>query len=366
MATPVFHINCYKEAKGRDASPKPAKWKGYCAHCGKRIFVGDMITWSRRTASTGTEGATSTADVEEEATAAEEQPKPEVSPTVSAGVLNWELMAEGLLPFLEGKFEVRGGAGFKPTVVEVRHPDGTTTDVGLQHRTFPTLLKAVSARVHVWLVGPAGSGKTTAGEKVAEALGLPFYMTGTVVDQYALSGYVNAHGAYVPSLFYKAYKEGGVFMLDDFDGSDPVAAVWLNGALANGYAPFPLGNNGEGGMTKKHDDFVCICSANTWGQGGTSEYVGRLKQDAAFLNRFCKIRWDYDADLELATCPDMAWCKRVQEVRKRVKDKGIKALITPRASYYGARLLAAGLDKSEVEAMLLASEMTPEQWATVC
>ncbi len=40
-------------------------------------------------------------------------------------------------------------------------------------------------------------------------------------------------------------------------------------------------------------------------------------------------------------------------------------MITPRASYYGAALLAAGFDQSEVETLTIKKGMSADQWAAI-
>jgi cobaltochelatase CobS len=242
-----------------------------------------------------------------------------------------------------------------------------TKDAGVQHKQFPILLKMMNAtdhkahRLNIWIAGPAGTGKTSAAEKAAEVLGLDFASTGALTESYKIFGFIApGTGVYVPTPFRKIWEFGGVFLFDDCDGSDPTVLVELNNALANGGCTFP------DGYVKRHKDCVLILTANTWGHGATNEYVGRMKQDAAFLDRFpARIFWDIDEDLELATAPDTKWTKRVQQVRANVKAKGVKVLVTPRASYGGAALLAAGLSWEETEASALKGAMTLDQWNSV-
>ncbi len=245
------------------------------------------------------------------------------------------------------------------TRVEVKQIDGTIKDTGVQHKQFPILLKAVMARINVWLAGPSGSGKTTAAMNVAKALNLEFRYTGAVGDQYALTGYKDANGKYVRTPFRDAWEYGGLFLWDEVDASDPNALLAFNAALANGTAPFP------DAVIPKHKDCVLIAAANTYGHGATQEYVGRLKMDAAFLKRFAFLSWEYDEQLEMATAPNPEWTKRVQEIRKRVKDQGLRVLVTPRESYIGASLLSAGIPQSLVEEMTIKSGMTAEQWTAL-
>jgi hypothetical protein len=90
-----------------------------------------------------------------------------------------------------------------------------------------------------------------------------------------------------------------------------------------------------------------------------------MKQDAAFLSRFVHLPWPYDGKLELAISGNRQWTEYVQAVRARCAAKGIKVVISPRASIYGASLLAAGLDWADVAEMTLRQGMTDQVWEDV-
>lgn len=241
-----------------------------------------------------------------------------------------------------------------------------TVNLGLQHKQFEDLLLASQARLddghrlNVWLGGPAGSGKSKAGEYVAQALGLEFAYCGSFNEAHKVFGFMSPiDGKYHTTPFREAYEKGKCFMFDDFDGSDPVCVVELLGMLANGHAAFP------DGMVKRHPDFLALISANTFGHGATQDYVGRMKQDKALLNRFIVFNWLIDEQLEMATSNNKEWCKRVQEVRKNVEKKGLKVLVTPRQTYFGAALLRAGFSQDKVEGMCFANAMSEVDWNAV-
>jgi len=238
-------------------------------------------------------------------------------------------------------------------------------DMGTQHKTFPDLLTACSARLqsnerlNIWLNGGAGSGKTTAAKKVAEALGLSFHFVGAIDNEYKLNGFTDAHGRVISTEFRKAWEGGGVFLFDEVDGSNPNAVLSFNGALANGVCPFP------DKAVKRHENCVIIAAGNSV-TGATAEFNGRFKPDAAFFDRFALIDWEVDEALELATCSDPEWCKYVQAVRKRAADRKYKNFtITPRASYQGAALLQAGLPRETVVKMVLKKQLNDQQWQEV-
>jgi len=382
----AYHHACYESSVGKTAKKAIAKYSSVCQVCQKPINVGDAFTWTRR-AIGGAKAASAPTPEEVEAFAAEEAcaDEPEEAPESDASaLLNPKALAKLLVPHLRNAgiggltqadkdALIRGccteaaktiqaaiDAIPRPTRIEVVLPSAEVKDCGVTHYAFPLLLKAIQSGENVWMAGPSGSGKTTAVAKVAEALNRKFYYTGALADQYGLCGYKDANGNYVRTLFREAYEHGGIFLLDEVDACDPTATLWLNASLANGHAAFP------DAVVKKHPECVIIAAANTYGHGGTHEYVGRNKLDTAFLKRFVFLAWDYDWDMVMATAPNEKWTKRVQAVSERVIKAGIRVLVTPREAYSGAKLLAAGIDQKDVEAMTIRSGMTEEQWNKVC
>ena len=145
---------------------------------------------------------------------------------------------------------------------------------GHRHPVFPDVLASLSVRENVYLVGPAGSGKTTLASQCAEALGLPFYSTGAVGMAYQLQGFINPEGKYMETDLYRAYVNGGVFLFDEVDASSAQALLAFNAILANEIAAFPHGT------VKRHADFVVIAAANTFGNGADA-HAPRGLDDAA-------------------------------------------------------------------------------------
>lgn len=174
----------------------------------------------------------------------------------------------------------------------------TTKTESVLDPNFENILKLVAAHENVYLYGPAGSGKNTIAEQIADALGVDFYYQNTLVTKFDISGYKNAQGEYEETPFYKAWKNGGLFFTDELDNSTAEAIIALNAALANGYYTFP--NSGE--KVAKHPDFFCIAAGNTNGQGATEEYCGRYQMDESSRDRFAFIEIDYNAKVEESIC----------------------------------------------------------------
>lgn len=216
-----------------------------------------------------------------------------------------------------------------------------------RHYLFEDALRIVSTGLNLFIVGPAGSGKTTLADQIARALDLPFYFNGALDSPYKLSGFIDAQGRIVSTAFRKAYQDGGVYLFDEIDASMPNALLAFNAALANGHADFP------DGTIKRHQNFRCIAAANTYGLGADRQYVGRNQLDAASLDRFVFLEMPYDEKLESLLAGNDEWTRYVQRVRKAVATLKMRHVVSPRASIQGATLLAAGLSRDNVEQMTL-------------
>ena len=245
-------------------------------------------------------------------------------------------------------------AGRRTIEVEVKLPSGEVRNVGTQHRSYPLLLQLAAARKHTFMVGPAGSFKTSAAKQVATALDLPFFMEsmneGTTA--FDLLGFRDATSQVVKTKLRQAYESGGVYLCDEIDAGSANAVATLNGLLANGECGFP------DGMIPRHENFVFICAGNTLGLGADAKFVGRNQLDGASLDRFAYLRWDYDEDFERHIVgPDHApWVEYVIACRHAAQATGIAddvVFATPRASIDGADLLRIGVKRPTVEDLYL-------------
>lgn len=239
------------------------------------------------------------------------------------------------------------------TVIETQRAGATFTVIDTAHPELANVLRRVIRRRHVYLAGPAGCGKTHLAAQAARAAGLAFYSTGAVSSPYALLGYKDATGTYQTTAFRTAYENGGLFLFDEMDASDPAALLVVNQARDRQPIGFP------DGMVACHPDFVMIACANTFGHGADRIYVGRNQLDGATLNGFAQVALDYDADLEerlaVAAVPPehaeqaQAWCARVRAIRAEARVSKARVVVSMRAAIYGAEDLADGFTVAEVE-----------------
>ena len=249
-----------------------------------------------------------------------------------------------------------------PTRVEYKPHNAEARDCGVQHRSFPELLAMAGCRtsdgmsLNVALVGPAGTGKTTAAKMLGKAMNRPVFLYSAMDNKYEFFGYRDANGKPVRTNAREAWEQPSVILFDEVDACTNSAVLGLNGALANGIGDFPDGN------IVRHAECLVLAGANTW-SGATVDYNGREKLDAAFRNRFVKLDWEIDEVLEKHFATSDKWVRLVQAFRAEVAAKGIRGvLITPRATIYGDSLLSNGFTFDRTAEIVLKDGFSDAQY----
>ena len=244
------------------------------------------------------------------------------------------------------------------TVVDGKKFEGD----GVVHEKFEQIVKFVANNEPVFLTGPAGSGKNVLCQQVAKALGLNFYFSNAVTQEYKITGFTDAMGIFHESQFYKAFKNGGLFMFDEMDASIPEVLVILNAAIANRYFDFPA----PIGYVEAHPDFRVVAAGNTFGLGANYEYVGRNQLDMASLDRFAVVKVDYDRGIEMNVAQGNAeLVDFADDIRKAAEKSGIRFIVSYRAIGRIAKLeellgveealqtcLIKSLEKDDISALL--------------
>lgn len=249
-----------------------------------------------------------------------------------------------------------------PVVVEASSPKAAK----ISHRSLRDVLSLIEEGVeNVYLVGPAGSGKTSLAADLAGDLGREFgllALSGGVTETHLLGRVLpKADGSwgYSPSEFVRIYETGGVFLLDEIDAADPNVLVAVNAALANGFLV-----DGEGKVRHRHAETIIIAAANTFGTGPDAQYVGRNPLDAATRDRFVlsMVEVDYDASLEVLIATGILAARlgedaarsakhlveKTVEVRKAIAANRMRRVVSTRFIIRAAKAIAAGRGGREI------------------
>jgi len=258
--------------------------------------------------------------------------------------------------------------------IHVTPADRDFSDEQPLHYKFPLVAAAVTNRIPTMIVGPAGWGKTSSIKALSEVCSEAWddhatadYRIQSIGPQTSKSdilGYMDANGEYVESVFYQCFKHGMIYACDEADAGSAGSLTLLNQGFANTECNFP----GQDTMTARHDNFVPMFLANTYGQGANATYVGRNQLDAATLDRFAVVEYDYDEtwegrivgverdgnELKLDAggkrTPE-EWIDFVSRIRKGIDTLAVRHVVSPRATIHGLKLLKAGLGFTHVSNM---------------
>lgn len=242
--------------------------------------------------------------------------------------------------------------------VRVALPSGVEIDTTHQHKHFADLATLVGRKRHVWLVGPAGTGKSEAALSLASKMNVRRALVPMHEDvtPSRLLGYRSPiNGEWVKGELEDVLTEGGVAILDEVDRARPGVPVALNAVLAQRKVTL------KGETRDIHPDARFICASNTL-FGGSAEYAAARQQDGAFKDRFYLLDWPADTDLELRLAGEdqKQWVEFCWRLRELVNELGITSgRVSPRTMINGAQDLRDGLPRPKVENWLIWSKLTP-------
>ena len=210
-----------------------------------------------------------------------------------------------------------------------------------RHKAFDIGLQWLNIGQHLYIVGPAGTGKTHLFKQWGQALDKKVWLVGQALSKYDISGFKGPTGEYFGTIVRDALEQGGLLCIDEGDMWAAAALGFLNAPLANGWCAFP------DKTIEVHPDFQCIIAANTFGRGATQEYIGRNPLDAASIDRFAYIIVDYDEDLERNLHGNGPWTQYVQRIRKAVQELKLQHIVSMRATERLNKAISAGMDPEQ-------------------
>lgn len=189
----------------------------------------------------------------------------------------------------------------------------------IYHEDFDTVLKFILLGETPYMIGPSGCGKTYMLEQqIAKLLGMKVVTDSYITFEQAVIGYTNSgNGAYVPSNFYRCYKYGDIYFLDEIDNGIANATIILNKFMGNSNDSFTFP---DGITINRHPNFRIVTAGNTKGSGRTLAYNTRQKLDEATLQRMVPVEIGYDNRIELRILQGHnAWYDFAVNFRKAVE-----------------------------------------------
>lgn len=241
-----------------------------------------------------------------------------------------------------------------------------------RHQSMDEVIKRLKTLGKAFLVGPAGTGKSTlAMEACRELFSIEGDLNAVVKSgkfaQISFSpdtvsadmlGFTDVNGIFHETDIIRVFRDGGLILFDEMDDADASLLVKLNTMLANRVIPIP------GGVVTQSKDCYIVGTANTYGKGGNSMYVGRSRLDGATLDRWkmATINIEYDVNLEDGIIDSVVKDERYRKsfkvirntIRELIADNRWKQICSTRFVIDGAKMLANGYtDISVVNTFLL-------------
>lgn len=225
-----------------------------------------------------------------------------------------------------------------------------------RHVNLDEVVATLEATGISYLVGPAGTGKSSLAMSACEELfGVkketpefnkcfaqisfsPDTTSGEMV------GRSDINGAFHESEVVRVFRDGGLILFDEIDNADASMLVKLNTAIANGTIATP------NGVVYRNKRTFIVCTANTFGTGPDAMYVGRTRLDAATLDRFVLsiIEVDYDRRLEGAILSSLGDNEKaeltrfISSVRGTIAEQRLRRVMSTRFVVNAVKFLTAG------------------------
>lgn len=190
---------------------------------------------------------------------------------------------------------------------------------------------------NIWMVGPAGCGKTTIAKNVAKELDLPYYILSCGIGTSATDFIGYKYPEREKTMFSDFYSKPSIIILDEFTALDPSVAQVANSALANGVLMTTTG------LVERHSDCIIIATSNTFGTGSNRQYVSNNQLDASTLDRFVGGILEVDYDPVYESRFDEEVVIFVNIIRRVIKDNVLRRIASTRMIIEGEKLKKMGV-----------------------
>ena len=133
---------------------------------------------------------------------------------------------------------------------------------------------------NIWMVGPAGCGKSTMARNVASDKELPYLCISCGIGTSATEFIGYKYPTRETTRFSEYYSKPSIILIDELTALDPAVAQILNAALANDEIETTTG------LVHRHPNCIIIATSNTFGFGCDRQYVANNQLDASTIDRF--------------------------------------------------------------------------------
>ena len=188
---------------------------------------------------------------------------------------------------------------------------------------------------NIWMVGPAGCGKSTMARMTAKELNLPYLCISCGIGTSATEFLGYKYPTRESTKFAEYYAKPSIILIDEMTALDPAVGQVLNAALANDEIETTTG------LVSRNPECIIIATSNTFGSGASRQYVANNQLDASTIDRFIGgiIEVDYSVDYESQYDVDVV--NYVWKLRECIKACNIRRIASTRMIQSGTRMKKA-------------------------
>ena len=188
---------------------------------------------------------------------------------------------------------------------------------------------------NIWMVGPAGCGKSTMARMTAKELNLPYLCISCGIGTSATEFLGYKYPTRESTKFAEYYAKPSIILIDEMTALDPAVGQVLNAALANDEIETTTG------LVSRNPECIIIATSNTFGSGASRQYVANNQLDASTIDRFIGgiIEVDYSVDYESQYDVDVV--NYVCKLRECIKACNIRRIASTRMIQSGTRMKKA-------------------------
>jgi hypothetical protein len=275
----------------------------------------------------------------------------------------------------DGQLHRQTHEGVSPAPTQPYFEGALEPDFYVEQPWFGTLERFIQNKKRVLLLGPAGSGKSEAVERVfkkrRQTLQIISCTPAMSADDFEGKIDIRAgETVFTPSPCAIAVRDGDGLLLDEVDAAPAEACFSLYRVLDG--KDMRIARQGYEGVIPLHKNFLAIGTQNTEGRGDDKGiHHGRAHQDAAFIDRWPNyIRVDYpEAEIEALILTKRTGVSKKQaekviktaaEIRRATAADRIMFVMTMRRTLAVAANLSAGFSPENAWRFAVQNIATPE------
>ena len=190
---------------------------------------------------------------------------------------------------------------------------------------------------NIWMVGPAGCGKSTIARNTAKELDIPYLCISCGIGTSATEFVGYKYPTRESTKFAEYYAKKSIILIDEMTALDPAVAQVLNAALANDEIETTTG------LVHRNPECVIIATSNTFGNGADRQYVANNQLDSSTIDRFVGgiIEVDYSSEYESKF--DSEVLHYVWNLRKCIKQNALRRIASTRMIQAANRMKNIGI-----------------------